>query len=81
MHFVFEIGVSLNNKGHGAFAAMASETEKPWAASFDLPTAVLVYFTLTSPFQRRADRCKIGIKPITIKIDICVQFFVHRENS
>jgi hypothetical protein len=31
----------------------------------------LVYVTLTSPPQRRADQCKIGIKPVTINIAVC----------
>ena len=54
-----------------AFAAMALK-QKSHGSSFDLPMAVLVYFTLTSPLQRRADQCKIGIKPITINIFIYI---------
>ncbi len=61
-----------------AFAAMALK-KKNHGSSFDLPMAVLVYFTLTSPPQRRADQCKIGIKPITINIIVCSYFSVHRE--
>jgi hypothetical protein len=53
-----------------AFAAMALK-KKSHGSSFDLPMAVLVYLTLTSPPQRRADQCKIGIKPITINIVVC----------
>jgi hypothetical protein len=53
-----------------AFAATALK-KKSHGSSFDLPMAVLVYLTLTSPPQRRADQCKIGIKPITINIVVC----------
>jgi hypothetical protein len=58
-------------KGQGVFAAVALKKEKPWAVFFDPPMAVLVYITLTSPPQRRADQCKIGIKPVTINIIVC----------
>jgi len=70
MHCVFEIGVSLKLKKAMAFAAMALK-KKSHGSSFDLPMAVLVYLTLTSSPQRRADQCKIGIKPITINIVVC----------
>ena len=53
-----------------ALAAMTLK-KKSHGSSFDLPMAVLVYFTLTSPPQQRADQCKIGIKPITINIIVC----------
>jgi hypothetical protein len=68
MHCVFEIGVSL--KKAMAFAAMALK-KNSHGSSFDLPMAVLVYFTLPKPPQQRADQCKIGIKPITINIVVC----------
>jgi hypothetical protein len=60
----------LKIKKARAFAAMAYK-KNSHGSSFDLPMAVLVYFTLTRPHKRRADQCKIGIKPITINIVVC----------
>jgi len=60
-------GIGVSQKMAMAFAAMAIK-KKSHGSSFDLPTAVLVYFTLPKPPQQRADQCKIGIKPITINI-------------
>jgi hypothetical protein len=56
-------------KGHG-FCRHGLK-KKNHGSSFDLPMAVLVYFTLPNPPQRQADQCKIGIKPITINIVVC----------
>jgi hypothetical protein len=60
-------------KGHDVFAAMAFKNRKAMGGSFLIhPWLFLVYITLTKPPQRQADQCKIGIKPVTINIAVCI---------
>jgi hypothetical protein len=59
------------------FAATALKNTKAMGALFDPPMAVfgLCYFKLV--LARWADQCKIGIKPIAVKIVYCIEFSVH----
>jgi len=52
---------------------MAFKNRKAMGGSFLIhPWLFLVYITLTNPPQRQADQCKIGIKPVTINIAVCI---------